>query len=95
MAQPAAADVSDDTLNSSPSSVETFHFSQLPPPTPVVLNEYPALVTFRDGGVYSIAKYWVKNKNFYFVTPQGETLYVPVAQVDRIYPPVKSAETHP
>jgi hypothetical protein len=91
--QPVATKASDDALDSAPKNVETFHFAQLPTPEPVVWNEYPAVVTFRSGGIYSITKHWVKNKKFYFVTPLGETLYVPVGQVDHIYPAIKSAET--
>ena len=78
--------------NQAHSEAATFHFSQTPSPTPVVLNEYPALVVFRSGGVYSAAKYWVKNKRFYFVTIAGETLYTPAGQVDQIYPAIKPAQ---
>ena len=67
----------------------TFHFIQSTPPDPVILDEYPALVVLKTGGVYSVTKYWVKAKNLYFLTPAGETLYVPLGRLDRVYPPVK------
>ncbi len=40
--------------------------------------------------MYSVTKYWVKNKNLYFVTTQSEVLYAPLAQIDRVYPRVKA-----
>jgi len=74
---------------------ETFHFSQTPVSSPVVLKEYPAIVTFRPGGIYSVTKYWRRNRRFYFVTPQGETLYVPSDLVERIYPAIRSSPGAP
>lgn len=75
-----------------PGPPATFHFSQTPSPSPIVLNEYPALVVFRSGGVYSVAKYWLKKNRFYFVTPWGETLYTPAGQVQHIYPAIKPGQ---
>ena len=42
--------------------------------------------------MYSVTKYWVKNKNLYFVTTQSETLYAPLAQIDRVYPSSKGRQ---
>lgn len=48
---------------------------------------YPALIVFKAGGMYSATKYWTKKHLLYFATTQGQTLYAPLADVDRIYPP--------
>ena len=47
---------------------------------------YPALIVFKAGGMYSATNYWVKKTLLYFATTQGQTLFVPLADVDRIYP---------
>jgi hypothetical protein len=52
--------------------------------------EYPALIVLKPGGMYSATKYWVKNKNLYFITTQSETLYTPLSLVDRVYPASKA-----
>jgi hypothetical protein len=54
--------------------------------------EYPALIVLKPGGMYSATKYWVRNKNLYFTTTQGEVLYTPLAQVDRLYPASKAGQ---
>ncbi len=65
---------------------------QAPPPTPAVPEEYPALIVLKPGGMYSARKYWVKHKNLYFETTQGETLYAPLAMIDRLYPAYKQGQ---
>jgi len=72
-----------------------------PPPRPIVVQRaettppaccppapetYPAVLAFKAGGMYSVNKYWVRNKRIYFVTTQNETLYAPLAQLARVYP---------
>jgi hypothetical protein len=59
---------------------------QAPPPAPSARDNYPALVVFKAGGMYSATKYWVKSQHLYFVTTQGETLYAPLAMIDHVYP---------
>jgi hypothetical protein len=59
---------------------------------PVVEETYPALVVFKAGGMYSATRYWVKNKNLYFVTTEGKSLYAPLGQVDHVYPGKSRAE---
>lgn len=54
--------------------------------------EYPALIVLKPGGMYSATKYWVKNKNLYFVTTQSEVLYAPLALIDRVYPASKATQ---
>jgi hypothetical protein len=63
------------------------HFYQSSSPPPVILDEYPPLIVLKTGGVYSVTRYWVKAKTLYFVTPHGDTLYVPLALVEHVYPP--------
>jgi hypothetical protein len=53
---------------------------------PVVSDGYPPLVVLKTGGMYSITKYWVKNKNIYFETTAGDVLYAPRTDLDRIIP---------
>jgi hypothetical protein len=53
---------------------------------PVVADGYPPLVVLKTGGMYSITKYWVKNKNIYFETTAGDVLYAPRTDLDRIIP---------
>ena len=65
---------------------------QAPPTAPAVQEEYPALIVLKPGAMYSARKYWVKNKNLYFETTQGETLYAPLALIDRLYPPSKQGQ---
>jgi hypothetical protein len=65
--------------------------SEVSPPAPAPRQqEYPALIVLKPGGMYTATKYWVKNKNLYFVTTQSETLYAPLALVDRVYPASKA-----
>lgn len=66
--------------------------SQAPLPARAVPEEYPALIVLKPGGMYSVSKYWVKNKNLYFVTTQSEVLYAPLAQIDRVYPSSKGRQ---
>ncbi len=47
---------------------------------------YSALIVFKAGGMYSASNYWVKNKRLYFNNTQGETLYAPLSEVERLYP---------
>lgn len=54
--------------------------------------EYPALIVLKPGGIYSATKYWVKNKNLYFATTQGEVLYTPLSRVERLYPASKARQ---
>lgn len=61
-----------------------------PPAPPPQQQEYPALIVLKPGGMYSASKYWVKNKNLYFVTTQSENLYAPLSLVDRVYPASKA-----
>lgn len=65
---------------------------QAPLPARAVPEEYPALIVLKPGGMYSVTKYWVKNKNLYFVTTQSEVLYAPLAQIDRVYPASKARQ---
>jgi hypothetical protein len=61
------------------------------PPAPAPQQqEYPALIVLKPGGMYSVTKYWVKNKNLYFITTQSETLYAPLSLIDRVYPASKA-----
>jgi hypothetical protein len=62
-----------------------------PPPVPQQ-QDYPALIVLKPGGMYSATKYWVKNKNLYFATTQGEVLYTPLEQVERVYPASKGRQ---
>jgi hypothetical protein len=64
--------------------------SEVSPPAPPPQQEYPALIVLKPGGMYSATKYWVKNKNLYFVTTQSETLYAPLSLIDRVYPASKA-----
>jgi hypothetical protein len=66
--------------------------SQAQPPARAVPEDYPALIVLKPGGMYSATKYWVKNKNLYFVTTQSEVLYAPLAQIDRVYPASKARQ---
>ena len=66
--------------------------SQAPLPARAVPEEYPALIVLKPGGMYSVTKYWVKNKNLYFVTTQSEVLYAPLAEIDRVYPASKGRQ---
>jgi hypothetical protein len=59
-------------------------------PPPPQQQEYPALIVLKPGGMYSATKYWVKNKNLYFITTQSETLYAPLSLIDRVYPASKA-----
>lgn len=51
-------------------------------PDPVIEDQYPPLLVLKTGGVYSVTRYWIKSKTLYFVTPRGETLYVPLALLE-------------
>jgi hypothetical protein len=64
--------------------------SEVLPPQPAPQQEYPALIVLKPGGMYSATKYWVKNKNLYFITTQSETLYAPLSLIDRVYPASKA-----
>jgi hypothetical protein len=72
---------------------ESAHFYQSSSPPPVILDEYPPLIVLKTGGVYSATRYWVKVKTLYFVTPHGDTLYVPLALVEHVYPPERQDRT--
>ncbi|HUK18163.1 MAG TPA: hypothetical protein VLW65_17175 [Bryobacteraceae bacterium] len=60
--------------------------SKPPLASPLVEDEYPPVLVFKTGGMYSVRKYWIKNKTLYFVTTQGETLYAPLALLERVNP---------
>ena len=60
--------------------------SQAPLPSAAVPDEYPPVLVFKTGGMFSVRKYWVKNKKLYFVTTQGQTLYAPLASLERVNP---------
>ena len=65
--------------------------SEISPPLPTPQQqEYPALIVMKPGGMYSATKYWVKNKNLYFITTQSETLFAPLSLIDRVYPASKA-----
>lgn len=53
---------------------------------------YPALIVLKAGGMYSATRYWVTKNMLYFATTQGQTLYAPLAEVDRIYPPQPASQ---
>ena len=57
------------------------------PPRAAPAPEYEPvpIIVFKAGGMYSVTRYWVKNKNIYFVTTQGETLYAPLTQLKFVY----------
>jgi hypothetical protein len=69
------------------------HADQAAPPARPVPEDYPALIVLKPGAMYSATKYWFKNKNLYFVTTQGETLYTPIAMIDRLYPAVRQGRS--
>jgi hypothetical protein len=63
---------------------------QAPPlPERIVPTEFPALISIRNGYVYSASTYWTKGKTFHFITTQGEHIQVPVSQLERLYAPQK------
>jgi hypothetical protein len=73
--------------NQSPSGSHAELYSYQPPiPDPVIQDEYPPIVVLRTGGVYSVVRYWFKRGKVYFITPQGEYLFAPIAALDRVYP---------
>lgn len=53
---------------------------------PAAPSRYPPVIALKTGGMYSIKKFWYKNKKLYFVTTQGDTLYAPASQLDHVYP---------
>jgi hypothetical protein len=65
---------------------------QSPSPPPLILDEYPALIVLKTGGMYSVTKYWVKAHTLYFVTSHGDTLHVSLASVEHVYPKVKQGQ---
>jgi hypothetical protein len=67
--------------------------SQSPSPPPLILDEYPTLIVLKTGGMYSVTKYWVKAETLYFVTSHGDTLHVPLASVEHVYPKAKQGQT--
>jgi len=72
-----------------------FHFYQAPFSSPITQDEYAPLIVLKTGGVYSVAKYWVKNDNIYFVMPGGENRYAPLALVECVYPRVINGQFAP
>jgi hypothetical protein len=56
------------------------------PYTSPAAEEPVPIIVFKTGGMYSVSRYWVKNKNLYFVTTEGETLYAPLALLKFVYP---------
>jgi len=44
----------------------------------------------KKGGIYSVSRYWVELDILYFVTTEGETLYVPQCRVQQVYPRIKN-----
>ena len=67
--------------------------SQSPSPPPLILDEYPALIVLKTGGMYSVTRYWLKAEILYFVTSHGDTLHVPLASLEHVYPKVKQGQT--
>jgi len=48
--------------------------------------EYPAVVELRNGSVYTVANYWVKGREFHFITTRFDHYQLPFADVGRISP---------
>jgi len=65
---------------------------QSPSPPPLILDEYPALVVLKTGGMFTVTKYREKAKTLYFVTSHGDTLSMPIALVEHVYPKEAQAE---
>jgi hypothetical protein len=53
-------------------------------------DDHPAVVVMKKGGIYSVSRYWVERDILYFVTTEGETLYVPQCRVQQVYPRIKN-----
>jgi hypothetical protein len=89
-----AMDELSDSSRGAPASapvIDRITFYQAPFNSPAIRDEYPPLVVLKTGGVFSAARYWTKNKRFYFVTTQGDTGSVPLSLLERVYPRVKQA----
>jgi hypothetical protein len=66
-----------------------------PPPAPIVQQDSPPLIVLKTGAMYSAQTYWVQNGNLSFVTSLGDSLQVPLAAVDHIYPGIRQAQSPP
>lgn len=49
-------------------------------------DEYPSMIGLKNGGMYTVVKYWTKGTVLNFITTQGDHMRVGLDQVDRIYP---------
>jgi hypothetical protein len=70
----------------STSGASGFHFYQVPVPPSSDNDDHPPLIALKNGWAYSALRYWVKGKIFHFITSLGDSMQVPVTQVERIYP---------
>jgi hypothetical protein len=82
---PAGAGMRPELQDSSPETESNFHVYRTPAPEPAVQNDYPLLISLKDGWAYTATKSWVKGRTFHFVTTQGDQMQVPLVAVDRIY----------
>jgi hypothetical protein len=62
------------------------HMYQSPGPPSSDSDDYPPLISLKNGWAYSVLKYWEKGKVLHFITSQGDHMQVPVTQIERIYP---------
>ena len=46
----------------------------------------PPLIVLKTGGMYSIKRYWIRGQTLYFETTASDTLYAPLALLERIIP---------
>ena len=49
-------------------------------------DEHAPMIAFKNGGMFTVVKYWSKGKVLNFITTQGDHLQVALDLVDRIYP---------
>ena len=49
-------------------------------------NEYAPMIAFKNGGMFTVVKYWSEGKVLNLITTQGDHMQVALDLVDRIYP---------
>jgi len=62
------------------------------PPRPAPPDSYPAVLVLKTERAYSVRSYQVKGRTLRFVTTRGETISVPAALLDRVFPATGSSQ---